>query len=356
MQAAEILDAAPDARIILILGDKDTGKTTCTTNLANECLRRGHSVGIIDTDIGQSDIGPPTTIGVGIVESRLDTLRNAALQHLYFVGATSPKGHLLPMIVGTQKMLAKATARGLQKILIDTTGLVSGQLGRVLKQHKIDLVNPDLILCLQRAAECEHILAPYAHFETPRILRCSPDPHCRSKTPADRQQYRHNQFRQYFAHAREIECSLNDIGLFGTRLFSGRPASPDTLTHSLQQITGETRADFPANSHSPGSPNTPNIFWAERLNRELLLITAKKLSCQLFLKLKNTHQGIDYIHNVTLDEFQNLLVGVLDESRECRSLGLLRSIDFPARKATLLTPAPRQAIAGLTFSRHHLSL
>ena len=104
---SEVIEAAIHDRVILMMGAKDTGKTTCTRDLANELFRRGYSVGVIDADVGQSDIGPPTTIGFGTVETVLEDLSHAVVRHLYFVGSISPKGHLLPVITGTRKMLDK---------------------------------------------------------------------------------------------------------------------------------------------------------------------------------------------------------------------------------------------------------
>lgn len=210
---SDLLEAALQARVIFIMGQKDTGKTTLTRRLANALFRRGYSVGIIDADVGQSDIGPPTTIGFGIITSALKNLKDVTLQHFYFVGSISPTGHLLPMVVGTRKMLDKALACGIQKILIDTTGLVSGQLGRVLKTHKIEMVEPDLIICLQKNRECEHLLNVYTAFQKPAIFRCRPDKSCREKTSSTRQTHREKIFQRYFSQAHDITYSLTDIGI-----------------------------------------------------------------------------------------------------------------------------------------------
>ena len=51
------------APVVLFIGDVDTGKTTLITYILNKLVKQGLKVGIIDADIGQSDVGPPTTIG-----------------------------------------------------------------------------------------------------------------------------------------------------------------------------------------------------------------------------------------------------------------------------------------------------
>ncbi len=330
-----LLDAIEHARTILILGEKDTGKTTLTLTLANQCVRAGQRVGIVDADIGQSDIGPPTTVGFGEVTAELASLSDAALRGIYFVGDTRPTGHLLQLVIGTRRMVDKALAAGMDKILIDTTGLVSGQLGRVLKTQKIAALAPDLILCLQRGDECEHILQHYAAFETPAILRLAPNAECRDKTQAFRQNYRAAMFQQHFAAAQEIACSLAQIGIFDTPLFSGQACSPE----QLQELSGKL------------TPQQP-ICWGERVERELLIVTEKKLNYADFAALKAAFPGVEFVRDMLLKDFKNLVLGILNPQNECCGLALLRSIDFQTKSATLFTAADPAEIAGIQWSRY----
>lgn len=343
-----ILQVVLRERIIFVIGAKDTGKTTLVKELANELFQGGFSVGIIDADVGQSDIGPPTTIGLGTVESVLENLGDAALQHFYFVGSTSPKGHLLSVIVGARKMLDKAHSLGLQKIIFDTTGLVAGQLGRVLKEYKIAAVNPDVIVGLQANHACEHILRLYDSFEKPIILQITPDSQCRTRTVTERRHYREMAFQKYFAHAKDIECSLSGIGLFGTTIFSGQPLPPQQL-HDLSEEIREDTNEF----HDPKSEI--QIIWGEYIGRELHLVTSHKLNYEDIIKLKQSCSDIAYIKNYTRDEFANILVGILNKHGDFCGLGILRSIDFSTRQAIIYTPTAHQNIAGLKFSKHIMS-
>lgn len=332
-----LLDAVERARTILILGEKDTGKTTLTLTLANQLFRAGLRVGIVDADIGQSDIGPPTTVGFGEVTAELACLNDAALRGMYFVGDTRPTGHLLQLVIGTRRMTDKALASGMDKILIDTTGLVSGQLGRVLKTQKIAALAPDLILCLQRGDECEHILQAYAAFKTPTILRLAPHVDCRAKTQAFRQNYRAAMFQQHFAAAQEIACSLTQFGIFDTPLFAGQAFSPEQLQELSSKLT-------------PPQP----IFWGERVERELLIVTANKLNYADFAALKAAFPGVEFVRDMPLKDFKNLVLGILNPHNECCGLALLRSIDFQTKSATLFTAAAPEDIAGIQWSRYQM--
>ena len=126
---------ARDARVILVIGETDAGKTSFTTFLAGALLERGASVGVVDADLGQSDIGPPTTVGLGRLRLPVERLEDAEVVGLYFVGSTSPQGHLLPTVAGTRAMVQKALRLGFDRVIVDTSGLVQGELGRLLFQR-----------------------------------------------------------------------------------------------------------------------------------------------------------------------------------------------------------------------------
>lgn len=329
----DILQAVLRERTVFVIGAKDTGKTTLVKDLANACFHQGYSVGIIDADVGQSDIGPPTTIGLGIVKSPLEQLSDAKVHSMYFVGSPSPKGHVLPMLIGVRQMLDRALALNVQKILIDTTGLVSGQLGRILKESKVAIVQPDLIVCLQVNAECEHLLRQYEAFEKPRILRLLPDTQCRHRTQAERRNYRETAFQEYFAHAKPVVRSLTGISIFGTPLFHGQPLSPQ----DLQELS---TAIIPAT----------HIAWGEIQGKELLLVTSDALKHEHYLRLKQVYPDINYVRDYVQHEFEDVLVGLLDRHGECCALGILRSIDFVNRQITILTTADKENIAGVRLS------
>ncbi|MHB8513427.1 MAG: Clp1/GlmU family protein [Actinomycetota bacterium] len=146
--------------LAVALGGMDSGKSTFCKMVAAVAVRVGRTVAYIDTDVSQSTIGPPTTIGLKYVTSDSD-LEPDALSHadlLYFVGSVIPQGHLLPLVVGSSKMAEAARAHGVDIILVDTTGLVGGTLGQVLKYHKVEVLRPDLVIGFQRGEELEPIL------------------------------------------------------------------------------------------------------------------------------------------------------------------------------------------------------
>lgn len=75
---------------VMVMGDVDSGKTSFCTYLLNLALKKGWKTAIIDGDLGQSDIGPPSTIGFSHVTAPLKDPFEIEAENAYFVGLTSP--------------------------------------------------------------------------------------------------------------------------------------------------------------------------------------------------------------------------------------------------------------------------
>src|SRR5207253_6492911 len=155
--AHDALEAAARARVTLILGTSDTGKTSLTARLAGALAARGERVAVVDADVGQSEIGPPTTVGLGRVTGNLGRLGEAEVLALEFVGDTSPVRYIRETAEATGRLVRRALSAGFERVLVDTGGLVEGPLGLALKRAKIRAVDPDLVLVLQRRDESEPI-------------------------------------------------------------------------------------------------------------------------------------------------------------------------------------------------------
>jgi polynucleotide 5'-hydroxyl-kinase GRC3/NOL9 len=168
---AAALEAAAAAQVTLVLGVNDTGKTTLVTRLASALADAGHRVGVVDADLGQSDVGPPTTVGLGHVRRPLERLADAELVALEFLGTTSPARCMRETAEATARLVRRALDLGDDRVLVDTSGLVEGSFGRALKRIKIDRVRPDVLVALQRAEEVEPILQLYAEAGRPTIVR-----------------------------------------------------------------------------------------------------------------------------------------------------------------------------------------
>ncbi len=327
----EAIRRAAQARVILIIGETDTGKTFFTTCLANNLLSHGFSVGVVDSDLGQSDIGPPTTVGLGVISQPVERLGEAEVVGLYFVGSTSPQGHLLPTVIGTKLMVEKALALGFERVLVDTSGLVQGELGRTLKRHKIDLIAPDLVFCLQRGEECEHILKAYALGRRPEILRLAPGPAGRKRSQEERRQHRERTLHAYFHGARPLHLDLTRVVLKHPTLFVGQPLP----SRQLEEISGLL---------------DDMVLWAERVGAELVLVTPDPLK---EVQIRQIAKRFDdaFVVNLSQDDFQDALAGLDNADGETVGLGIVRSLDFAKQVLVIETALPEASIAAVAIGR-----
>ena len=197
-------------RSILLLGASDTGKTTLIEQLLTE-WNAADSIAVVDCDVGQSHLGPPTTIGWGLVEPPFEGWHRAPVRGLAFTGVVSPEGNVETFLQATTRMV-QAARQAAPRLLVDTTGLVSGELGKTLKTRKVKAIKPDLILAIQRNTELEELLAAIAHVPIER-LRASPA--CGRRTLAERAAYRDKQFARYFANSVKQRLPLDRLRLIG---------------------------------------------------------------------------------------------------------------------------------------------
>jgi len=220
------------ARSIMFIGGADTGKTTMA-EAAVGLLSRKWRTGALDLDMGQSHIGPPTTLAWGVAKGGFNGWEGIKAEELYFTGSLSPPGNLLPSIAGARLLMDSALKR-CEKLVIDTTGLITEPVGRIYKQYKIDILSPDIVIGIEKGDELGHILDAYRKQRRPRVIMVEASEHAVLKTVASRTEWRASKFREYFRGGRTFTVRLASVGLRYTgeveleglsgRLFSFRDA------------------------------------------------------------------------------------------------------------------------------------
>jgi polynucleotide 5'-hydroxyl-kinase GRC3/NOL9 len=199
-----VLEAVARARVTMVIGASDTGKTTLTAYLAGMLATRGETVAVVDADVGQSEIGPPTTVGLGRVRVPLARLAHAEVVALEFVGTTSPARAVGPIAEAAAVLVGRARAGGVDRILVDTSGLVAGPLGRWLKRAKIAVVRPDLVVVVARGDESEGVAREAAARPGCAVLRVAAATAVRRRGQDERRRHRARALAGYFAGAATV--------------------------------------------------------------------------------------------------------------------------------------------------------
>ncbi len=214
--------------IAIIIGATDTGKTTLANFLILNLCRRVLKVALVDGDIGQSSLGPPTTIGLSVFKSDPDWELVFSPPEIFFVGSTTPEGHFPLVLEGIKRMVEKARSYATDLILVDTTGFVSGDAGKELKKRKIDLISPSFILALQKSDEIEHILGLYQENRLYKILRLPSSEKVKPRSMEERRTNRANKFHEYFKDSVIQELAMEQVRTEGVVLDpSGEPIPLD---------------------------------------------------------------------------------------------------------------------------------
>lgn len=204
-----------DKRTIMVIGASDTGKTTLIMSLATLFSKR-FSTAIVDLDMGQSHIGPPTTVGWGKVDGPIKDWSMIDIKDFYFTGTVTPIGSLVPAITGAKVITEKALGSA-DKVIIDTTGLISEPAGRVLKHFKIDVIRPDVIIAIEASGELAHILDPFRFNRKPLILKIPVPPEVKVKTQIKRAEYRFQKMMEYLRESQTVNIPIDKVGIRFTR-------------------------------------------------------------------------------------------------------------------------------------------
>ena len=193
--------AARHANTVLFLGGLDAGKSTLARATAAYALHVGRSVAYLDADVSQKTVGPPATVGMKHIRSVDDLTfdRLAQADRLGFVGSTSPADHLLPLVGALARLRDLARAEGADLVVVDTGGVVGGISGQLVKYYKVDALEPDLIVGLQRGEELDPVLGVIERFFGIDAVTLPIHPGVEPTSVEDRMAQRERQMSRYFA-------------------------------------------------------------------------------------------------------------------------------------------------------------
>jgi len=189
------------AETVMLIGGLDSGKSTLARALLGAALAAGRRSAYLDADLGQKCVGPPGTIGLKMIANAEDLGPDRLMRAdgLSFVGATSPQGHLLPVVTGTATLLGRARENGAELVVVDTSGFVSGIYGQLLKYHKVEMVRPDVVVGLQRGEELAPLLGVIQRFFPSEVDALGVHPDVRPSSVEQRAESRKLSMRAYFS-------------------------------------------------------------------------------------------------------------------------------------------------------------
>jgi polynucleotide 5'-hydroxyl-kinase GRC3/NOL9 len=200
---------------VMLVGATDTGKSTLARWLVEKACTRGRTTAWLDADLGQSSLGIPGTLNLVTAAGEPAA---AADRAAFFVGSTSPRGHMLQILAGSCRLRDLARSRGADPVFIDTSGLVAEEFGGgALKEWEVELLRPTAIIALQRGRELEHLLAPWRHDPRLRLHILPVAAGARRRSPEARAERRQNLFGRFFDGAGTLRVYKRQKPIYGLK-------------------------------------------------------------------------------------------------------------------------------------------
>lgn len=327
--ANEILGLKTPAKV-MVVADVDSGKSGFICYVANLAVDAGKKVLVVNTDTGQSEMNPPTTIGIAYVENQIIHLSELKYLKAFFVGSTSPAGLFNRSITGVIRMLTEAQKMNPDIILINTTGWVHGPGGRELKETKLLAIDPDYIVFIEKTpGELEYLKAISDKLgKRSKIIPAAP--RLRARSREERRDLRKQYYAKEFEGAREVYISTDEVAFMYSYFGTGLPLDAEELA-KISQILGFVP------EYSEKTPDLVIIVTEKNVPQEKIEMLSKRLGKQIRILQP-------YI-------FENLLVGLLDENANLLALGIIKRFDPVSRVFNIITKANPKGVRIIAFGR-----
>jgi polynucleotide 5'-hydroxyl-kinase GRC3/NOL9 len=201
-----LTDTQKKPTVILIIGKIDSGKSSFCTYLLNKLVNPKRCVAVLDGDTGQSDIGPPGTLGYALTCKPATELYSLKTEEAVFVGVTSPAKAIKQTVDGFAKLQTEILKKNPDYIIVNTDGWVTGEDAIQYKAHLVDMLKPDLIVALQIEKELEPLLATLGDkqikiIESPVTVK--------ERNPEKRQKLREKSYGKYLQNGKVRLLYLN---------------------------------------------------------------------------------------------------------------------------------------------------
>ncbi|MEM3754374.1 MAG: Clp1/GlmU family protein, partial [Candidatus Bathyarchaeia archaeon] len=298
---------------VIVIGDVDSGKSTFCTYLINKTIDKGINPIIIDADIGQSDLGPPTTIGLGIAKEYALSLSSLNIEKLLFIGYTSPSLVKEKVINGIKKLI-EIVHEQKAPIIINTDGWIMGEEAISYKIKMLSEISPDIVIGMAKDDELNQIINSRKEnsivIKVPEIVK--------KRSKEERKMFREQKYWNYLKNAQSFWLKVDELEVHGLDLKEGRILSKEELKEFSKTLS-------------------LNVLYGEDLGKTINLWVDKIPSSKL---LENFECLIKErkINVISVSEKRNLILGLLDKDGFLKGIGILRGIDFKKRALKIYAP------------------
>ncbi len=308
--------------VVIVVGDVDSGKTAFTTLVSNHLVLKGYRVAVVDGDVGQSDIGPPTTVGFALLTKPVADLFSAEPIEMEFIGNTNPYTSAERIASAIASLARGALERGADYVAVNTDGWVQGEEAIRYKLSIIEKTSPRHVVALGEGEAIKQILSM-----CPPSVGCitlSPVSNVAKKRERDvRKQLREQGYRRYLKGASVRSIPLGWVSLQNCALLRGKPIVDPATIDWLESELGV------------------KVIYAEESPGQILVVVKQppreKVENLRDKKLRALCEG---------DE-AGLIVGLYGKTGFL-GIGVLEGIDFQRKVLKVYTPV-REAVQSISI-------
>jgi len=317
---------------VMVIGGMDSGKTSFCTFLVNEAVMKKWRTSVIDADLGQSDVGPPSTVGFNFVTEPVKDLFEIDAQDAVFVGSTSPSGAINKVIEGLTQLKDKVIEAGVDFLVINTDGWVEGEEAAAYKVRLAEKVGSSAVVGMQRGNELTPILdalhgVKVLVIDSPQLIQ----PRNREK----RKVLRELSYKKYLKGAKMQSFSLSWIKVIDSLLGAGGPLHHRRL-ETLSNLLGKRP-----------------IYSEETVATILVVLKKSEAVTEEQIKDAEEHFG-KRVKVIREGDEEGLLVGLKDEEDLFLGIGILHEVDYKRKILKIYTPVSEK-VSMLCFGQIKLN-
>jgi polynucleotide 5'-hydroxyl-kinase GRC3/NOL9 len=305
-----------------VLGTVDSGKTSFCTYLINRLLREKKKVAILDGDLGQSDIGPPSTVAYTFVIKPLTDLFNLEAKNAFFVGVTSPNTAIDKVIEGLASLKKEISSSNPDFIVINTDGWVEGEEAVNYKIQLVKKLDPNVIFCIQQKDELTPFLNTLEKFIT--IVVDSPSA-IKQRSREKRRSLRELGYMKYLRNAKVQSLPLSWLKIEENELFG---------LSGTYENTKQARKMYELLGMKP-------LHFAELKDRICIVIGRRRWISEDNIK-KAEEVAKKKIVVIRKGEEEGLLMASYNAERKFLGIGILQEVDYTRKTLKIFTPVAKE--------------
>ena len=301
---------------VMVMGAVDSGKTSFCTYLVNKALEKERNVGIVDADLGQSDVGPPGTIGFSHVTGSVRDLFEMEAEDACFVGVTSPSRAVAKLLNGVTALKNRALGTGVNFLVINTDGWINGEDAAQYKVQMVERLSPDAVVGIQQETELEPILNTLRNV---KIFRVGSPSAVKRRCQERRKVLRELSYKKYLKGAKVRSFPLNWVRVEETSFGTWKPPTSEQM-EKVKEILGVAPLYY---------NETPTALF-------LVLEKGQEINEG---RMGGLEQGLGKrVKAIKKGEEEGLLVALQDAQRGFLGIGILFSFDYERGVIKVYTP------------------